>query len=374
MLLKKAFEEGAFQFLNPADGSSLTVPDGFALAPIVGPALGRSSTVSTVTHVDIGEVENIVKPPRAARQPQIEVSNALGHVFLSISFADLPHPTIAREVFKRVFMEAGIRLVEGRAIGPGMITQLLDQIKATDTTILELSHLRPNIIVEMGLTLGLSHRLIPVLDLEAGSRPDLRLYPFLSDMGHIPYHLNEDEIRRLRSEVVSWYRKPLNDAHMLNRTLDNSTRLRVQQKPGVLAIYYPESRRSIWQNLIDGLRHAVSAAGYECIVVNQSPHKKRLPLLDNLVWAVSRCDRVLVDTSGREGPDLYGAFALGFAFALSRKGNSKQIKRVEEKGMEKQTGISMWPSQQYATWENPQTLLSIVSDFLPSRVHGRRVR
>lgn len=186
-------------------------------------------------------------------------------------------------------------------------------------------------------------------------------------MGFIPYTLSQDSIRNMRSQVLEWSTKPVNEAHLLQCTLDGATRLRVQQVPRTIALYFPENRKTLWQNLLPRIRTIASQSGYECIIVNDKPHSKSLSLFDNLVWAVSRCERIICDTSGKEGPDLLGSFALGFAFSLSRKRNWKQIRRLEEKGLKHQENLSMWPSQQYATWGTPEDLYSLIQDFLPQK-------
>jgi hypothetical protein len=127
--------------------------------------------------------------------------------------------------------------------------------------------------------------------------------------------------------------------------------------------------------MIERIRSVSKQAAHDCIFVNLKPHQHTKSLLDNLVWAVSKCDRLVVDTSGPNGPDMYGSFALGFAFALTKRKNRKQIIRLEEKGYDHGDGLSMWPAQQYEVWEKADSVYHLISSILPAKGrNGERKR
>jgi hypothetical protein len=316
-LIKKAFEEGVIQFVNQSDGCSLSLPSRFGLAPIVGAALGGVVDLTLVGSINVKDIENIAKGrPRLHPKKRTGVVEELGRIFLSTSFADLPGPQQARRMFSRMFEADGVEVVEGSGLGPGAIRQIAEQIENSDLSIVDITHLRPNVILELGLSLGMRHRIVPVLNRD-GRKPNLGPYPFLADMGYIPYELSEKSLRELLDKVREWAGRAVDESHLLERTLDGGTRLRVSQRGRHLALYYPSARSALWESMSRNLEALADQKGFKLLDVQRTPHSQRLDLFDRLVWSVSVADRVVVDTSGDKEPDLYGSFAIGFSFAQS---------------------------------------------------------
>jgi hypothetical protein len=372
-LVRKGFEEGAFLFKDATDSSSLSLPDMFLLAPIIGPAVQADVVADLSVSIDKKDIEEVAKGQIRARKRSTQAAHGrLRSLFLSISFADLPEPRVAERLFTGIFREEAIDIVRGQAIGGGMIPQLADQIAATNATILELSHLRPNLIVELGITLGLGHRVIPALNVDGATRPELDAYPFLQDMGYLPYSLSEDSLREFRQKVIDWMAIPVDESHILERPVTGNVRLRVQPQRHSVGVYFPESRRALWLQVKEALQTIAANAKYDLAIANLQPHAQLVTLIDQLIWTVSRSERLLIDTSGKVEPDLYGAFALGFAFALARKGPRRHILRTEEQPLVHKQAISMWPAEQYVTWRNPEQLLTTFRDLLRDTRRKRR--
>jgi hypothetical protein len=369
-VLSKAFEEGVLQFFSREDGSSFTIPERFCLAPIVAPILRRQPEFSGRVFIDAADIESLSKPQIGRKASRGTAPAELRQIFLSISFEALPEPLIARELFAESFSDVGIRIVEGRAVGPGLIAQLFEQIRGTDATVLEITSLNANIVVELGLTLGMSHRVIPVRHSSAPASQAVSAYPFLADMGWLNYALTPNSMEALRDKVIRWTREPVSDAHLLQKTLNGAIPLRVQQHGRTVALYYPEHRMEVWERMLPVIRGVAKEANCELLVVQDRPHAKSLDLFDNLVWCISKSDRAIIDTSGAPEPDLYGAFALGFAFGISRK----QIIRLEQRNLAHPSGIGMWPRQHYHVWDNPKNLIEEIRRFLPRspRKKGKR--
>jgi hypothetical protein len=215
-LLRKAFEEGALQFHSRRDASSLSIPERCIVAPILAPVLKAELHDSMVrAQISHGEIEQIAKGGPRIGSGGAVAKNGLSKLFLSISFADLPEPTLARGLFQKIFGELGIKIVEGLGVGSASLDQIKKQLEATDLTLVDLTYLRPNVVFEMGLTLGVSNRLVPLFNKDVLIHPNLEAYPFLADMGHLEYALNPDDIRELREKVLAWADRPLSDAHIL---------------------------------------------------------------------------------------------------------------------------------------------------------------
>ncbi|HEY2293917.1 MAG TPA: hypothetical protein VGM86_24710, partial [Thermoanaerobaculia bacterium] len=367
-LLRKAFEEGALQFNSRRDASSLSIPERCIVAPILAPVLKAEIHDSMVrAQVSHGEVEQIAKGGPRIGSGGAVAKNGLSKLFLSISFADLPEPTLARGLFQAIFGELGIKVVEGLGIGSASLDQIKKQLEATDLTLVDLTYLRPNVVFEMGLTLGVSNRLVPLFNKGMLIRPSLESYPFLADMGHLEYALNPDDIRELREKVLTWADRPLSDAHILATSITRGIRLRVGQSSNSMAIYYPESREGLWKSLLDGIRKIGAASQVELAIMTARPFRHDLTsLLDHIVWCISRSERIIIDTTGASEPDLLGAFALGFAYGCSAKGSAKEIIRFEEASVSYKS-LSMWPSESYRRWRNHDHLFGLIKEFMPRR-------
>jgi hypothetical protein len=367
-LIKKAFEEGAAQFTSQADGRHLSLPSRFSLAPILGPVLRGVVDPKLESQMTFDEIELVAKGRKKfASKGSVVPIESLARVFLSTSFADLPDPRQARSAFERVFASENVELIEGSGLGPGAIKQIADQIRSSQLALVDISHLRPNIILELGLNLALKHRIVPVLNRSASRRADLSPYPFLADMGYIHYDLTDESLRSLLSKVRSWAASAVNDCHILECTLDGSSKLRVSQRKRHVALYYPSERKALWESLRPSLIEVVNRQGFTLLDIPSKPHHAGLDLFDNVVWAISSADRVIVDTSSDDDPDLYGSFGLGFAFGLGQQ-TAKHVLRIEEAGRTSERGLSMWPAKLYEVWSNETTLTKIIREFLPAKV------
>lgn len=375
ILIKRAFGEGVIQFMAESEGCSFSLPSRFALAPIVGPVLGGTIDPALTTSLGIRDIEMISHGrPKTRPRRDAGVIGELERVFLSTSFADLPDPQQARQMFSRVFEAEGVKTVEGSGLGPGAIQQILEQIRTSDLSLVDITHLRPNVILELGLSLGMRHRIVPVLNRDSKRATDLGAYPFLAAMGYLPYDFSSKSLKELLRKVREWSAKPIDESHLLERTLDGGTRLRVAQRKRHLALYYPAARRRLWESMLHRMKRAIAEKGFTLLDVQHSPHPQRLDVFDNLVWAASAADRIIIDTSGETEPDLYGSFAIGFGFAQAQGDKGKYILRIEETGENHESGLSMWPSTYYQAWSNEDDAVRLLTEFLPNRRPATRRR
>jgi hypothetical protein len=367
VLLRKSFEESALQFTSQRDTGAISVPHRFCVAPIVGPILDVVVEPHREAQVSIEKIEKLAEEIGWMQQSTTTGPRIIRRGFLSVSFASTPEATTVRDLLAQTFEERGLRLVEGSAIGPGMIGQLEQQIRDSDFTILVLSDLRPNIMVEMGISIGLKKQIMPLLSSNS-SRLDLEPYPFLMEMGRINYNLTLDRMIEVTQEIVDRARAGPLSIQLLEQTMDG-TKIRVRQKPRSLGIYYPRSRAEIWERINVELAELCKSRGWEIHIVQEKPHreKEKLSLLEHLIWTVSLCEKLIIDTTGIDGPDMYGAFALGFARGMSTPRSRKSILRTEEMRKEHPSSISMWPGDHYKIWQDKEEILATIAERLPAR-------
>jgi hypothetical protein len=133
-----------------------------------------------------------------------------------------------------------------------------------------------------------------------------------------------------------------------------------------MAIYYPSVRRDLWNSLLPDLNRACELAGVAHLNIQELPFDTAAALHENLVWSICSSDRVLIDTTGPIGPDLYGVFGLGYATALSRRPRAKRIFKIAERDYSHSSKLSLWEAELSFEWGSRAELLAILDRLLRS--------
>lgn len=375
LIVKKGFQEGAFLFLKASDARFNTLPQSWALAPLLGELASAPFDYSKTVSLEKEQLKRLVHFPRG-RKEKLELAGLaeIKQVFLSLSFRNIAQQRVAEDKFREAFGAAQIRIVTGGSAEAALIDDIALKIHESDFTLLDSTHLSPNIVLEMGLTYGVGHRVFPLVAEDENTALSPDYFPFLLNMGITRYSLAKEGLDRARDALVRKARLSVGPPQLLMESSTRRVKLRVNQKGKVLAVYYPPSRESVWQGMLGRIQDIARSRGYKCLVVNWLPNPAGLPLFDNLLWAICKGERILIDTSGQEGVDLFGAFGLGFAVGLGRVGWSKDVRRVEEAGKENPVGLSMWPENRRKVWRAPEDVWEYVEEFLPRKKQGRRGR
>jgi len=251
-----------------------------------------------------------------------------------------------------------------------MIEEIAGAILETDFTLLDTTHLSPNIVLEMGLTYGIGHRVYPIAEADKRVALNPKEFMFLLNAGIAKYTLDEKDIREVVDIILRKAKTSVSPAQMLAASSIGRIKIRVGQEPASLCVYYPSDRRPLWKRALGEIQGIARDRGYVIRIVDLLPHHNKPSPIDNLVWSLSKSERILIDTSGDSEPDLVGAFALGFATGLGQVGWRKEIRRLEEKGREHGGALGMWPGSHHWVWESSDELCDFVSNFLPRRGKG----
>jgi len=210
----------------------------------------------------------------------------------------------------------------------------------------------------------LRKHLIPILNEASTVGPNLSKYPFLQEMGRLPYGLDEDKIVTLMRKVIEKAQIPLTPCQTLDETANNYP-LRGKQSPKKAAIYFPESRQGVWNRSIEEITRYCKSRSIESVVIKKG-NGKGWSVFEHLVHTISRSRFVLIDTSGSAEPDSVGCFGLGFAIALSGKASSqrKHILRTEESNLSHPDALSMWDSGLYEQWTDSNDIPRLFKERL----------
>ena len=363
-VLKAGFSEGAFQFKTDSAVSLFSVPSTFHLSLLAFPCRKLKVDSQGINQVDVELINEAASEPivfgnRPQPSPQRPKS-----VFLSLSFQSAPELSEAHRVFKEGFLRAGILAKSGDVVGRGLTRQLIEQIRSSDLTLCDLTGLRPNIIMEIGITLGLRKRFVPIINETSLVGPDLSKYPFLQEMGRLPYGLQGEKIDTVVRKVLENAKIPLTACQMLDETANNSP-LRGRQIHKKVAIYFPEHREGVWERPMKAITKYCKSSGIEPVFISKR-NGHGWSVFEHLVHTISRSRLVLIDTSGESEPDSAGCFGLGFAIALSGKASKdrKKILRTEESNLSHPDALSMWDPGLYEKWKDSDDLLQAFKDRL----------
>jgi|GEM_PF-3328664 len=357
MIMRAAFSDGALLFERDSDVSLTTIPKRFVVSPLVYPCLKIVPSTKKVGYSTSAAINKLARDVHFPAPTKLEdVPAVLSTVFLSVFFGNTPESREARRLFREVFRTAGIGTLEGNAAGFGLSPQLIEQISECDLTLADLTALRPNIIMEIGISVGLGKRVIPIYNSDAGRATDLREYKFLMETARLPYNLSEQSIEALCNNVREQAKLPPSGAQLLKVSL-NGVKLRPQQARDCVAVYYPSPRAHLWTRALERIRAICQSKHLKLIVISTS-NEKGLSLFEHLVWTVSRSRSILIDTSGSQEPDSYGCFALGFSLALALAFR-KNIIRTEEANLEHPNGLSMWDPGRRERWKDVDELVGI---------------
>jgi hypothetical protein len=365
-IVKHGFREGAFLFLKPPDVRFHGLPEEWAISPLLmnvsaAPVdWGRKVTISEA------DVHSVNRHAMQASKHSVtfEGLTDVRKVFLSLSFKNIAQQEEAQESFRQIFGEKGVSVIVGSVAGAGMIDEIARKIYESDFTVADITYLSSNIVLEIGLTYGLGHRVYPISEATSRGELPLRELAFLLNLGVLRYSLEEESLRRVRDNLLSKARLSVAPSHILVQSFTRPVKLRVKQSGKCLCLYYPKSRRGIWQRHLGEIQGACRDRGIECLVPQLNPHHAKLSILDNLLWSICKADRVLIDTSGQAGPDDLGAFGLGYSAGLNLVGGRKDIRRLEEAGLDHPNSLVMWPKGQSKTWENGRDLMEYVNELV----------
>jgi hypothetical protein len=360
-ILADAFSEGVFQFCKSRD-VGFSIPEEWRVQALLCPILGfdhNGKGAIDLKKSDFSNFKPINKPLTHNSKDISHTNTKLSKVFLSTPFS-LSEDRI--NLFRDIFHQKNIDIITGQVRGIGQLGKIFNKIKATDLTLVELSELRPNVMLEMGLSLSINHRIFPLMEVTGNTpKPDLAPYPFIDHQGKTFYSFERNDIRRARDEIMVQWEEPVEAFELLLKSMHGCRPLRTKNKPRLLYIYYPQHLEGRWRCYLPKIKNLVSKKGYS---LTAPPNfSSQLLEVEKIVWSICKSSAIIVDTSSQNEPDLLGCFSLGFAYGL-KKGIS--ILRLENTKFAYSDQLSIWPSDPsyYKKWEKEEDILDIIRALL----------
>jgi len=382
LLLRKAFKHGAIQQIFPGEVPTV-LPRSFRLSGLFAPLFELSPQDGDVINVEFESLCKVAKPafppPKKLIKP-IRPPGPLKSVFLSTSFRSVAELETNREIIRQGFDKFDIDVKEGFSLGPGQFTEIVDQMRGTQATLIELTQTRANVVLELGASLAMGHLPIPLLNPDAKATiPELASedIQFLRDWGYVPYSFSSEKMEKTISAIIDYWNRTTEETYRWKVFVESKfgrKPLRVK-KPRSKTCYfhYPRSLSNTYENMKNELEAKAQGLGFDISFPNDAPIPIRRDPVAEIVYLASRSSHVIADTwSGKEMPDLLSCLLLGFTYGSSEK--PIKVVYALEKGDMRCTEMSLWPKNLFLPWTNKESLLEVLERVLcgPTRTISKQ--
>jgi len=259
-LLTRAFQDSVFQFCFPTDAGFL-LPQQWRLQALLSPALKLSPHAKGTVDLGRGDFSRLTSqftpPTSAASLPPRE----LKRVFLSTSFKLSPDQITLLE---ETFADIDIEVTTGHVLGPGQIETILRRIREADLTLVDITQVRPNVVLEMGMSLAIHRPVVPILNKDiAEPAVDFAQHPILKYQGKVAYSWSAKDMTWAREAILDYWRQHREPYELLDRGMHSRTNLRVAQpRSRTVFLYFPSRRSPIWGRYMPAITSLVRNLDY----------------------------------------------------------------------------------------------------------------
>ena len=366
-LIRSAFSGGFLRRTNAGTASLFEVPSEFHLSrgllpreglPIGLPILPATSIDHQFIRYNTRDHVRLNKSTAVGDDDQIKA-------FLSTSFSRLT--TQQRADIKQYLQSVAIDCVdiENSLHDQFLFTSTQNQIKNADIVILDATILRPYTMLEVGMCAGILQNpknVICVLNEESCDRPDdpvVRLPEFMHTLPIILYSFDHERLQQTAVQIAERARALLSDHSEFSYTRHPSMPLRPKRGRDSKTVYVSLPYSSMRDRVLEAVREALKVKGWSIIHENQV----QIYLANELQTAINCAFTAgigVVDTSGRESPDLLQCFKLGL-FAGKR---GWRVLQMEQVGQENRRTFASVPGLKHSTWESIDEFVRKVTAFV----------
>lgn len=370
-LIKSAFSGGFLRRTVASPTSLFEVPSEFHLSRALLPREGLPLDLPIMPAVPIDH--QFIRTHTRDRMPftksaTVEEDKRI-KAFLSTSFSRLMLQQ--RADIKQYLQAVAIDCVdvEDRLHDQFLFTSIQKQIKTADIVILDATIIRPYTIFEIGICAGLLQRpknVICVLNEELSipngqtcDDPIGRLPKFMHKLPIILFSFDNERLRQTASEIADRARALLTAQSEFSHIRGHGVPLRPRQRRDSKAVYVSLPPSSIRDRVLDAVREALEAKGWSMIHEEQA----QMYLANELQTAINCAFTArigVVDTSGKDTPDLLQCFKLGL-FAGKREW---RVLQMEHAGQENRQTFASVPGIEYSTWASIEEFVRRVTAFV----------
>ncbi len=366
-LIRSAFSGGFLRTTTATPASLFKVPSEFHLSRGLLPReeLPVDLPILPAMPIDHNFVRthtrNHIPPQKSAAIEDEDQINA----FLSTSFSRLMQQQ--RGDIKQYLQSVAINCVdvEDRLQDQFLFTSIQRQIKSADIIVLDATILRPYTMLEIGICAGLLRKpkdVICILNEESCDNPDNPLETLPTFMHKLPiifFSFDHERLQRAAVQVAERARALLSDRSEFSYIRHPGIPLRPKQRRDSKTVYVSLPASSMRSRALRAVREALESRGWSMIHEEQAQMYQANELQTAINCAFTARIGV-VDTSGKDSPDLLQCFKLGL-FAGKRNWRVLQMERV---GQENRQTFASVPGIEYSTWADIDQFVRRVTSFV----------
>lgn len=366
-LIKSAFSGGFLRKTNISAGSLFEVPSEFHLSRGLLPReeLPVDLPVLPATPIDHRFVRSNTRDHVPLNQSANKGDDDRIKAFLSTSFSRLM--TQQRADIKQYLHGVAIDCVdiEDRLHDQFLFTSIQKQIKKADIVILDATILRPYTMFEIGICAGILRNpknVICVLNEESCNTPDnpIRGLPdFMKKLPIILFSFDHKRLQQTAIEIAERARSLLSSRSEFAYIQQPSMPLRPKRRRDSKTVYVSLPDSSKRDRVLQAVGAALEANGWNMIHEEQA----QMYLANELQTAINCAFTShigVVDTSGKDNPDLLQCFKLGL-FAGKR---GWRVLQMELLGQANQQTFASVPGLKHSTWTSIEEFGRKVTAFV----------
>jgi hypothetical protein len=364
-VVRAGFELDAFRYLSIQDTTYGEIPEAFGITPVFAPAFGVSQRRGDPKNLTPDELKRMAATHRGRPVQQPESTTRPGLLYLT-GYARQPVSQSHVEAVREVFGDEFSVIVNDKSAASQGLNRLVNTIRSADLVLVEVSVLNPDVMLTLGVSYALRKRTFVTLNLDLGDDfGDIN--SFVRTLDIVTYSSDIDRLKVARDKISQRFQTASNPSEMMEENAFGIT-LRPRSDPSSVFLYYPEGR-AVWNRLRPQLREHLTRLGARLSTVEGAPYNSTA--LESVMFSINRASRdfrhsCVIDTTGRDSPDLIGCFAIGAGFALRRG-----VIRIEEAGRTNERGLGLWTGA-YEPWAGESELHGILKKYVTPRARESR--
>ena len=359
--IKSAFSGGFLRNTQPETTSLFDAPARFHISRGLLPREGLDLTLPILPEVPLDRSFLIKHAKEFVGGRAAGPSTIQGtiHAFLSVSFSDLLQQQ--RADIKHLLGNVGIECKDvGDVARQFLFSAIYREILRADVTILDATILRPFTMFEVGLCAGATKRKGVICIVNDSDEDDAveRLFEPLRKLPILTFSFSDDRLPRLAAEIGARTRELLTGPSEFSKVALTGVSLR-PRKPRDKAVYVSLPDSPLRARALETIAARLEPEGWDVIleedVATYTANEFQVAIQCAYMSRVG-----VIDTSGKEGPDLMQCYKLGL-FPGKR---NWRVLRTEQKAHSRREVFATVPSMNYFCWSTFEELANGVARFL----------
>ncbi|MDI6752327.1 MAG: hypothetical protein QME07_05690 [bacterium] len=366
--LKPAFTHGFFRFLDKNSGNFWRVPSTFSINKVLFPRydLGLEEGEQPLV-IDQEFIERFFRPiPRQPAEPSKEpAEDRKLSAFLSTSLSEY-HRDQREAIKEALLLRHNIKCSDIKDLSKGqfILDNIIKHIKKHDFAIVDLTEMRPNVALELGVCAELTKPAICIFNqaskIKMEDMPEWMLLFSITPYKFEPEELNKMALKVKDEAIMMWSEKRkefINKEFIKTGRFGSPLRSKKIQQNFIYFSYPPD--RGIWKEVYPRIETHFEKVGYKIINEGNAPFIDA-NVLQRPICCASLAKYIFIDTTDLKN-NLLQSYKLGVGGVMSKAHHTMRIEEEREADQK----ASLW-IEPYGTWNNTEDLITLMENFIKS--------